>query len=237
MRRRFDAAEKTWIGETPLRRPALRPDGAALRAHFESSVGRAERPLENPHVEPRVSEAERAVAKPAAVMLAVVLREPEPTLLVTQRHHDISFPGHWVFPGGRCDRGDASPIETAIRETREEIGLDAKRVEVLGRLGDYVSHSGFRIAPVVSLVHPPFDLRAQPGEVEAIREVPLGMILDSASYFLFRFQDRRERAHFALDIGSEGVLLTGATVSICIGLYSELLRTRPEQEEIARVAT
>lgn len=225
MRRRFDAAEKTWIGETPLRRPALCPDAEALRAHFESPVGLARRPLENPHVEPRVTAAERAAAKPASVMLAVVLRAPEPTLLVTQRHHDISFPGHWVFPGGRCDQQDASPIETAIRETREEIGLAADHLEVLGRLGDYVSHTGYRIAPVVSLVRPPFELRAQPGEVEAIREIPLGSILDSASYFLFRFQDRRERAHFALDVDSEGVLLTGTTVSICIGLYSELLET------------
>ena len=225
MRRRFEAAEKTRVGDTPLRQPALRPSPQSLRAHFASEIGRAQSPLENPHLEPRVSEAQRASAMPAAVLIAVVLREPEPTVLVTQRHHGISYPGHWVFPGGRSDPKDATPLDTALREAEEEIGLDRARVEVLGRLGDYVSHSGFCIAPTLALVRPPLELTPQPGEVEAIAEIELSRVLDSSSYLLYRFQQRGERAHFALDTGTEGIMLTGVTVSICIGLYSELLKT------------
>lgn len=227
-RRRFDAAEKIRIHDSPLVRPALRPTEESLRAHFAGPVGRAARELENPHVEPRVSLEERAKATPASVLLAVVLREAEPMLIVTQRHHGISFPGHWVFPGGRADRDDATPIETAIREAEEEIGLDPDRVEVLGRLGDYVSHSGFRVVPTVALVRPPIDLRPRPGEVETIVEVPLSALTNPAHYFLFRFADRPDRAHFALDFPDdperEGVMLTGVTVSIAIGFYGELLR-------------
>jgi 8-oxo-dGTP pyrophosphatase MutT (NUDIX family) len=223
MQRRFEASEKVRIGETRLRRPALRPSEESLRAHFASEVGRAEQRLENPHVEPRVTDAERASAVPAAVLVAVVLREPEPTVLVTKRHHGISYPGHWVFPGGRSDPRDATPRETALREAKEEIGLDGAHVEVLGRLGDYVSHGGFCIAPTVALVHPPIELTAQPGEVEAIAEIPLSRMLDSSSYLLYRFEGRQDRAHFALD--ADEILLTGVTASVCIGLYSELLKT------------
>jgi 8-oxo-dGTP pyrophosphatase MutT (NUDIX family) len=225
MRRRFEAAEKIRVGETALRRPALRPTPASLRAHFSSEVGRAQVALENPHVEPRVTAADRARAAPAAVLLGVVLRDPEPTVLITQRHEDISNPGHWVFPGGRAEAADTSPIETALREAHEEVGLDLARVEVLGRLGDYVSHSGFRISPTVALVQPPIELTPQPGEVEAIVEIELSRLLDSSNYFLYRFQGRRDRAHFAMDASDAGLMLTGATVSMCIGFYTELLKT------------
>lgn len=227
-RRRFEAAEKLRVHSSPLARPTLRPSEASLRTHFASAIGREARELQNPHVEPRVTEEDRAKATPASVLLAVVLRESEPTLLLTRRHPDISFPGHWVFPGGRAERADATPIETAIREAEEEIGLDPERVEVLGRLGDYVSHSGFRVVPTVALVRPPISLRPQPGEVEAIAEVPLAALTRPENYFLFRFRDRPDRAHFALDFpddpAREGILLTGVTVSIAIGFYGELLR-------------
>lgn len=225
MQRRFDAAEKLRVHESPLAKPALRPTASSLRAHFESGIGRAQTPLENPHLEPRVTDEEAARARPASVLLAIVLREPEPTVVVTQRHAGISYPGHWVFPGGRADEGDSDPVDTALREAEEEIGLDREHLEVLGRLGDYVTHSGYRVAPAVALVRPPLSLRPQPGEVEEIAELPLSDLLRPERYFLFRFRERSDRAHFALDTEREGLLLTGVTVSIAIGLYGELLKT------------
>lgn len=225
MRRRFDAAQRVRVGDTSLRRPSLRPTADSLRAHFASPIGIAQRELVNPHVEPRLASGERAKAVDASVLVAIVLRESEPTVVVTQRHHGISFPGHWVFPGGRADARDDNPVETAVREAKEEIGLDPDRIEVLGRLGDYYSHSGFRIAPTVALVHPPFELTAHPDEVAAIHEVSLSHMLDSSSYFLYRFENRPDRAHFAMDAQEADILLTGVTASIGIGLYSELLKS------------
>ena len=224
MKRRFDAAEKTRIHESPLARPALAPTPDSLRRHFESEIGRARRPLENPHVEPRITAAERDRAVPASVLLPVVLREPEPTVLLTRRPAGISFPGHWVFPGGRGDPGEG-PLETALRETEEEIRLSRDRLDVIGALGEYVSHSGFRITPTIALVDPDAPWEANPREVDEIAEVELRRLCDPRSYFLFRFPDRRERAHFAMETGTEDCLLTGVTCSIAIGLYAELLRT------------
>lgn len=225
MQKRFESAEKIRIHETSLARPALSPSADSLRAHFESEVARDPAPLENPHVEPRVTSADAAKATPASVLIAIALRDPEPTLVLTQRHHGISFPGHWVFPGGRADTRDASPQETALREAEEEIGLDRAHLEVLGDLGEYVSHSGFRVVPTIALAHPPFELTPQAGEVEAIAEIPFSCLFDPTSYFLFRFAERPDRAHFALETDQQGLMLTGVTVSIAIGLYGELLKT------------
>lgn len=226
MKRRFDTAEKTRVHETPLARQSLALNREHLRAHFTTEIGRAETELENPHIEPKVTSDDRARATPASVLLAIVDHKSGPTVLLTQRHHGISFPGHWVFPGGRADESDRDPTETAIREAKEEIGLDPKRVEVLGRLGNYVSHSGFCVSPIIALVEPPLDLRPQPGEVEAIAEVELSRFFDPRSYFLFRFKERPDRAHFAMDTDQEGLMLTGVTVSIAIGFYGELLKTQ-----------
>ena len=226
MRRRFEAAERIRVHETPLARPALRPGPGELRAHFASEAGRAVRELMNPHVEPRVTEAERASAVPASVLLAFLLRPTGPTVIVTRRPPaGISFPGHWVFPGGRADEGDADPVDTALREAEEEIGLPRERVEVIGRLGDYVSHSGFRIAPIAALVEPPVSLVPHPAEVDTIAEIELARLLDPRSYFLYRFENRADRAHFGLETEPEGPMLTGVTVSIAIGLYDALLES------------
>lgn len=229
MRRRFDAAERIRVGDTGLVRPSLRPDEASLRAHFECEIGRAQQALENPHVEPRIDPERFALAVPASVLIAIVLRDPEPTVLMTQRHHAISHPGHWVFPGGRSDDTDVTPLDTALREAKEEIGLDPARVDVIGRLGDYYSHSGFRIVPTVALIRPPVDVTPQPSEVAAIEEIELSHFLDSSNYFLYRFENRSDRAHFALDVGAKDIMITGVTASISIGFYSELLKTHTEQ--------
>lgn len=204
-------------GTQALDHPAIRADLGSLRRLFERADDFPE--LRNPHPEPRVSDEVRAGAKPAAVLIPVVDYDAGPRLLVTRRHRGIRFAGHVCFPGGTRDEEDASFVDTALREAREEIGLDPAKVEVLGRLGDYYSQSGFRIVPVVGLVRPPLQVRPNPGEVDAIYEISLARMLASDSYRItWRHTGRGHIAYV-----EDGVRIAGPTVSLMIGLYESLL--------------
>jgi 8-oxo-dGTP pyrophosphatase MutT (NUDIX family) len=106
---------------------------------------------------------------PASVLLPIVERSHGLTMLLTQRSPNLTnHPGQIAFPGGRADAGDHSAIDTALRETEEEIGLLRRHIDVIGTLPDYFTLTGYQITPVVALIRPPFDLRAEPGEVEEI---------------------------------------------------------------------
>ncbi|MGH8807489.1 MAG: CoA pyrophosphatase [Noviherbaspirillum sp.] len=120
---------------------------------------------------------------PASVLMPLVAREQGPTLLLTQRTaHLNDHAGQISLPGGRVDESDATAIETALRETEEEVGLHRRHLEVLGTLPEYFTGTGFRVTPVVALVRPPFELRADPFEVAEIFEVPLAFLMDGAHH-------------------------------------------------------
>lgn len=122
---------------------------------------------------------------PASVLMPLVARDDGLTLLLTQRTaHLNDHAGQVSLPGGRVDETDASAIDTALRETEEEVGLDRRHIEVLGTLPDYFTGTGFQVTPVVSLVQPPFELRADPFEVAEIFEVPLGFLMDGRNHQL-----------------------------------------------------
>jgi 8-oxo-dGTP pyrophosphatase MutT (NUDIX family) len=115
---------------------------------------------------------------PAAVLVPIVLGSP-PAILLTKRNAHLNRHGGQVsFPGGRIDARDPDPETAALREAREEIALDPSRVEVLGRMADYVTGTGYRITPVLGLLPPGLSLRAAPEEVEAVFEFPIGVLLD-----------------------------------------------------------
>lgn len=120
---------------------------------------------------------------PASVLMPLVVRDDGLTMLLTQRTaHLNDHAGQISLPGGRVDEVDASVIDTALRETEEEVGLHRRHIEVLGTLPDYFTGTGFRVTPVVSLVRPPFDLRADPFEVAEIFEVPLSFLMDGMNH-------------------------------------------------------
>lgn len=120
---------------------------------------------------------------PASVLIPLVLREAGVSVLLTQRTaHLNDHAGQVAFPGGRAEHYDADAIDTALRETEEEIGLHRRHIEVLGTLPLYQTGTGYGVTPVVGLVVPPFDLKADPFEVAEIFEVPLAFLMDGANH-------------------------------------------------------
>ncbi len=129
-----------------------------------------------------IAEALRA-ARPAAVLIPLVARPEGTTVLLTERASSLrSHSGQIAFPGGKIDGPDETPVEAALREAEEEIGLHASRVEPFGRLDSYLSGSGFRIVPIVAEVRAPFSLTPNPAEVADVFEVPLAFLMDEANH-------------------------------------------------------
>ena len=163
-------------GEAAVLEERLTPDW--LRARF------AHPPQWAPEtVEERLLKVRDGNPTPASVLMPLVQRPEGITMLLTQRTaHLTDHAGQVSLPGGRAEDEDATPVDTALRESEEEIGLDRGCVEVLGTLPEHFTGSGYRITPVVGLVHPPFDLRADPFEVAEIFEVPLGFLMDGMNH-------------------------------------------------------
>ena len=121
-----------------------------------------------------------APLRPAAVLAPIVRRPEGWTMLFTQRAEETpAHPGQVSFPGGRVHADDASPLETALRETEEEIGLRREYIEIIGMLPDHVVITGYRVTPVVGLVRPGFALTLNPTEVAGTFEARFGPIVRS----------------------------------------------------------
>jgi 8-oxo-dGTP pyrophosphatase MutT (NUDIX family) len=181
----LDAAELRARLAAPYQ-PAPRPPATPMRAGAEAIGGRV--------TGDDVADLVTADLVPAAVLVPLVLG-PAPGVLLTKRAaHLSSHPGQISFPGGRIDPGDRSAEAAALREAAEEVGLDPAQVELVGRLEDYVTGTGFRITPVVGLLPPGvaldmLDLTPSVHEVESVFELQLAVLLDPSA-------PQRRRAHF-----------------------------------------
>ena len=160
--------------------------------------------------------------RPASVLIGVVDREPGATVILTLRSaHLSSHAGQIAFPGGRMDDGDATLIETALRETHEEIGLEADRIEPLGLLDTYTTRTGFKIVPVLAAVSEDMALEADEREVEEVFEVPLEFLMDTANHQLHsRVWQGKERQFYAMPYGER--YIWGATAGILRIMYERL---------------
>jgi 8-oxo-dGTP pyrophosphatase MutT (NUDIX family) len=158
----------------------------------------------------------------AAVLVPIVDHPSGLTVLLTERApHLKNHPGQISFPGGRIETHDAGPLEAALRETEEEIGLSRDHVRAVGYLEPHLVLTGYWITPVVAFVQPGFDLALDPREVANTFEVPLAHILDTTNH---RSRDRKlgDATIKVHDIPYGGHNIWGATAGILIALYRVL---------------
>jgi 8-oxo-dGTP pyrophosphatase MutT (NUDIX family) len=158
----------------------------------------------------------------AAVLVPIVDRPEGLSVLLTQRaSHLKHHPGQISFPGGRMEAIDASPWDTALRETEEEIGLGRDHVSLAGYLADHFVISGYLVTPAVAFVRTGFELRLDLTEVDEVFEVPLEFVLDPANHVP---RERRFGGHTfqAFDIPYQRHNIWGATAGMLMTLYRML---------------
>src|SRR5262249_24036282 len=144
------------------------------------------------------------------------------TMLFTQRTEETpAHPGQISFPGGRVQAEDGAPLQTALRETEEEIGLARSFIEPLGAWDLYQTGSGYRITPIVGLVEPVFTLTLCPREVASVFEVPLTFLFDTANHIKNgAMSNGRERYYWAITYQDKRIW--GVTAGMLHALYERL---------------
>jgi 8-oxo-dGTP pyrophosphatase MutT (NUDIX family) len=201
-------------------------DRARARLSFDVPPG-----LVDPNIIPRSGDrgndrmleivARERPVRPAAVLIPVV-DHPQPTVLLTQRSaHLNDHAGQISFPGGKIDATDASPLDAALREAEEEVGLSRQFVDPIGYLDLYGTSFGFRILPTVARVRPGFELRINTSEVDDAFEVPLAFLMDPANHQVHSREFRgMERSYYAMPFAER--YIWGATAGILRVLYERI---------------
>lgn len=204
--------------------------------HVNSLVERLSRaldPLEGHHPTPLRGDGDlngapsptgRAL-RPAAVLAPLVMRKTGLSVVFTRRADHLSaHAGQISFPGGRLNVGE-NPVDAALRESEEEIGLLPSQVRLIGRFDPYETVTGFQITPFVGLVDPAAGFRADPGEVAEIFETPFDFLMNPANHVLEeRMFAGQLRRYYAMP--HEGRYIWGATAGLLKALADRFNASR-----------
>ena len=162
--------------------------------------------------------------KHAAVLIGLIERDDCVNVILTKRTETLNnHSGQVAFPGGRIDDDDASPEAAALREAWEEIGLDINEVEIMGRLPDYHTGSGYRVAPIIGFVRDGADFEINPDEVDYMFEVPLSFLMNGANH---KTTSRmwKERERFFYEMPYKDHYIWGVTAGMIRVLYDRVFK-------------
>ena len=169
-----------------------------------------------------VTRMDGAKLREAAVLVPVIDTGPDAQVILTRRAAAMrKHSGQVAFPGGAVDPEDGSVEDAAMREAEEEIGLDRRFVEPVGRLPVYMTTTGFRITPVLAVVQPGFTITPNPAEVDAVFETPLSFLMTQANHQReSRVWDGIERHYYVMPYGEHHIW--GVTAGIIRTMYERL---------------
>ncbi len=150
----------------------------------------------------------------AAVLIALVSHPGGRRLLYTERSLGLrAHSGQVSFPGGKIDAQDKNAGEAALREAREEVGLETGNAQILGYLPPYLTGTNFVITPVVAVVGQPEGFSANPGEVDEVFEVPLAFVARTQNYSRFVVK-RGDEEHSTWQLDHGGHMIWGITANL-----------------------
>ena len=158
----------------------------------------------------------------ASVLIPILTFKKDLEILLTKRSNSLkNHPGQIAFPGGKKDQIDSSPIETALRETQEEVGLNPENVEIIASLPSHKTATGFVIKPYLGLINQPFSETLRQGEVDEIFTVPYEYILNEKNFSIkTRKWNGSKRSYYVVPYGP--YYIWGATARILLNLSRAL---------------
>jgi 8-oxo-dGTP pyrophosphatase MutT (NUDIX family) len=159
--------------------------------------------------------------RPAAVLIGI-RDDREQNVLLTLRTDTLQqHAGQVAFPGGRVEPDDVDVVATALRESHEEIGLDASMVTPLGFLETFETISGYSVTPVVARVSADAVLKPDPGEVAEVFEVPFAFFLEPANLRRYTMDFRGHRRDM-VEFLHAGYRIWGVTAAILFNLLKRM---------------
>ena len=164
----------------------------------------------------------------SAVLIPIFFKEGEYHILFTKRSEKVDLhKGQVCFPGGTRDPGDSTLLETALREVKEEIDLDARDVEIIGEVDDCPTLiSGYVISPFVAFIPYPYLFTLDNKEVDEILSIPLSVLLDESN-LRQDYYPSGDKTVPGYAYEYEGTIVWGATARI-VKQFMELLRSETE---------
>jgi 8-oxo-dGTP pyrophosphatase MutT (NUDIX family) len=136
----------------------------------------------------------------AAVGVLFDLTKCNPELLLIRRSRNLrNHPGEWAFPGGKVDQEDKDYSETALREIREEVGLNSSIINLLGRLETVKTTSGYYVVPYVGILDNEYSLRINVNEVDDYMFLPFNVLISSETYTQINYKNQMKQLAYVVD--------------------------------------
>ena len=163
--------------------------------------------------------------QPASVLIPFILHDNDWQVLLIHRANNVHdrHSGQVSFPGGRCAAPEESPLQTALRETQEEIGISPENISILGKMIDFLTITNFRITPFVGILKNPFHIKIQKEEVTKAFTIPLEWLANE-QHFSISYREIEGFPPFPVITYKpyQGEILWGASARIMLHLLTIL---------------